>query len=233
MRTLAVAAVAVLAAPGAAAARPAHAVLAGCDSEADAGTFDGRMDAVEGTERMAMSFVLQVRRPGRQWQRVRLPGFAAWHTSVPGRQRYVYTKRVEGLVGPARYRVAVRFRWLDAAGDVVRSMRAVSRACRIPDPRPDLGVAGLAVRRDRAHFAVTVRNSGRSEAGPSRVELDLGDAGAPLSAPVGPLAAGGRQTVVLSGRACTSGAVLTATADATDAVEERDEGDDVLVASCP
>jgi hypothetical protein len=38
---------------------------------------------------------------------------------------------------------------------------------------------------------------------------------------------------VLAGRACAPGAVLTATADATDVVDERDESDDALVATCP
>jgi hypothetical protein len=145
----------------------------------------------------------------------------------------VYTKRVEGLVGPRTYRVRVRFRWLDADGAVVRRAAAVSDGCHIPDPRPDLRVDDLVVRRGRAHFAVTVRNAGRSAADVSRLSLDLGDGGVPLFAFVGPLAAGAEQTVVLGGRACASGALLTATADAADVVDERREDDNVLAATCP
>jgi hypothetical protein len=195
-------------------------------------TFDGRASLVAGAERIGMRFVLQSRAPGARWRRVRVPGFSAWHTSAAGRQRYVYTKQVQGLVGPRAYRVRVAFRWVAADGTVVRRARATSAACREPDLRPDLRVAAIGVR-DRSHFAVTVRNTGRSAADPTRVELDLGDGGAPLSAAVPMLAAGGQRTVVLTGRACVRGAVLTATADATDAVEERDESDDALVATCP
>jgi hypothetical protein len=235
MRVLAlVPALILLAAPaGAAAARPARAVLVTCDRVARSATFDGRMARVTGGERMSMRFLLQSRAPGERWRRVRVPGFGAWHTSDPGRARYIYTKVVEGLVGPSAYRVIVHFRWLDADGAVLRRARAASAGCRQPDPRPDLQVAAVAVRPGRTHYAVTVENSGRSEAGPSRLALDLGDGGPALSAPVGPLVAGAEQTVVLAGRACTPGALLTATADATDLVDEHDEDDDVLTASCP
>jgi CARDB len=234
MRALLAALLVSLAVPAVASAQPGSAVLVGCDRDARVGTFDGRMDAVAGGNRMAMSFTLQVRPRGRvHWHRVRIPGFGAWHTSAPGRERYVYTKRVEGLVGPARYRVLVRFRWLDGGGAVVRSARGVSAACQIPDPRPDLRVAAVTVRPARTHYAVTVRNAGRSAAAPSTLQLDLGDGGAPLSADVGPLAPGARQLVVLRGRACASGAVVTATADATDAVDERNEADNARVVTCP
>jgi CARDB len=216
-----------------AAAPPANAVLVSCDRAARVATFEGRADAVAGSERIGLRFVLQVRSPGARWKRVRVPGFSAWHTSDPGRARYVYTKRVAGLVGPRAYRVRVAFRWLDAEGDVLRRAEDVSPACREPDPRPDLRVAALSVRGDRGHFALTVRNTGRTEADASRVELDLGDGGPPLTGSVGPLAPGGQQIVVLAGRACAGGAALTATADAADAVDERDEDDDVLVGSCP
>jgi hypothetical protein len=227
-------AVLALAAPaGAAVSRPARAVLVACDRTESSATFDGRMTQVAGAERMAMSFVLQSRARGGRWRPLHVPAFSAWHTSDPGRARYVYTKVVEGLVGPSAYRVVVRFRWVDADGAVLRRARAVSDACRQPDPRPDLEVAAISVRRDRAHYAVTVANTGRSDADPTRVELDLGDAGPVLSAPVGPLAAGAEQTVVLAGRACTPRALLTARADATDLVDERDEDDDVLAATCP
>ena len=234
MPALLAAALVSLAVPAAAPARPSGAVLAGCDPDARVATFNGRMDAVEGSDRMAMSFTLQTRPRGRRhWQRIRIAGFGAWHTSASGRHRYVYTKRVEGLVGPARYRVQVRFRWLDADGAVVRSARGASPACQVPDPRPDLGVTAVTVRPGRTHYVVTVRNAGRSDAAPSSLQLDLGDGRPPLTAPVGGLASHEVQTVVLDGRACTSGAVLTATADATDVVDERDEDDNALSVTCP
>jgi subtilase family serine protease len=50
---------------------------------------------------------------------------------------------------------------------------------------------------------------------------------------VDPLAPGESRTVVIAGRPCTPGAVMRATADATDAVDEHDESDDSLAVTCP
>lgn len=222
-----------LALPGVASARPGRVVMTECDRDAHVASFDGRMDAVAGGARMSMRFVLEVRAPGGGWHRVRLPGFSAWHTSDPERSRYVYTKRLEGLVGPSAYRVIVRFHWLDADGGVVRRSGATSHACRMPDPRPDLRVTAIDVRPSRTHYAVTVRNAGHSEAGTSELSLDLGDGRRPLTVPVDPLAPRESRTVVLAGRACVHGATLTATADAAGAVDERHEDDDTLAVTCP
>jgi hypothetical protein len=216
----------------------ARAVLVACDRAHRTAAFDGRMDAVAGAARMQMRFALQVSTADApRFIRVRIPGFAAWHTSEPGRPGYVYTKRVQRLVGPAAYRVAVRFRWLAADGTVLRRERELSHPCRQPDPRPDLEVAAVdvrpALRADRRRYAVTLANTGRTAAGASRLSLDLGPGLAPLAAAVAALDPGELRTVVVGGPACAPGAVLTATADATDAVDERDEDDDVLSAPCP
>jgi hypothetical protein len=228
------AATGLLAVAPAAQARPARAVLVSCDKVAREATFAGRMAPVPGTSRMAMRFVLLQRVPGGHWGRVKVPGFSAWHTSQPGRSRYVYSKRVEGLLGPSAYRVEVRFHWLDATGAVLHGVaHAASPACWVPDPRPNLEVASLVVRPSRSRYAVTVANTGRSQAPASNLALDLGDGRPALSAPVAALAPGQRQTVIVSGRACHPGDLLTATADADDMVEERNEDDNVLTATCP
>jgi hypothetical protein len=225
-------------APAAPASLPARAVVVSCDRTGGAAAFDGRMGTQPGTARMQMRFTLEDRiAPSRRYHRVRIPGFGAWQTSASGRSRYVYTKRVDGLVGPASYRMVVHFRWLDADGDVLRRARAVSRVCRMPDLRPDLAVSAIdarpAVQPGRLRYAVTVTNSGRSPADATRLTLDLGDGGSVLSGPVDPLDPGESRTIVLGGRACVPGDELTATADATDVVDERDEDDDVLTAACP
>jgi hypothetical protein len=54
----------------------------------------------------------------------------------PGRPGFIYTKRVEGLTGPAVYRAVVRFRWSDADGHVLRRARRVTGGCRQPGPAP-------------------------------------------------------------------------------------------------
>ena len=55
----------------------------------------------------------------------------------------MFTRRVEGLIGPARYRAMVRFKWLDARGKTILSARRFSKACRQPDHRPNLKVKAL------------------------------------------------------------------------------------------
>jgi len=132
---LALLALALLAAP----ARAAHVAdvrLASCDPVARTAVFDASMEAPRESVRMQMRFTLQVAtqdRPG--WSR--LPGARPdrWLRADPGTQRYVHTRRVRRLVGPARYRMLVRFRWRDAAGRLLARERRVSPACHQPrDP---------------------------------------------------------------------------------------------------
>jgi hypothetical protein len=220
-----------------AAATGPQAALVSCDRVHHAAVFEGRMDVRPQTARMQMRFLLQARAAGERFARVAIPGFSAWQSSLPGRSRYVYTKTVEALVGPASYRVAIQFRWLAADGTVLHRTHAVSAACHQPDPRADLSVSALevrpALRDDHRRYAVTVLNSGRSEAPASELTLDLGDGRAVLERTVDALAPGERQTIVITARACVAGALLSAVADATDAVDEHDENDDVLAPSCP
>jgi hypothetical protein len=208
-------------APAAHAATRPQAALVSCDKVHHSAVFDGRMDNRPGSARMQMRFQLQDHGPGEHWVRVAVPGFSAWQSSATGRSRYVYTKTVDGLVGPASYRVVVSFRWLATDGTVLRRATDVSPACRQPDPRPDLSVAALevrpALRPERRRYAITIANTGRSAAPASRLALDPG----------------AEQTVVVTGRACESGTLLTAAADATDVVDEHDEDDDTFALSCP
>jgi hypothetical protein len=220
----------------AARAKAPQAVLVTCDRSVRAAAFEGRMDAADGAARMQMRFRLQATQPGDAgWHRVAVPGFGAWATAGAGRPRYVFTRRVEQLLGPASYRVQVRFRWLAADGGTVATASATSRPCRQPDPRPDLSVTAIDVRpasAGSARYVVTVRNAGRSTAAASTVVLELG-AGAPLTAGLAALGPGARATVAFTAPACDAGIAVVATADAADVVDERDEEDDVLTVTCP
>jgi CARDB len=212
-----------VAAPAAHAARPRVAVTT-CDRTHRAAVFEGRMNALPRSQRMQMRFRLQISTPDEpDWTRLNVPGFSSWVTSETARTRYVYAKRVEALAAPAGYRVQVKFRWLDANGDTVRVARVTSRACRQPDPRADLRVVDLRLApAARNRYDVTLRNSGHTDAPASTVDLALPD-GTTLSGDVPPMAPGDREDVFLSGPACSPGDVLTATADATDVIDERDE----------
>jgi hypothetical protein len=126
--------VALLAAAALAAPMPASATLLSCErGDEPAATFEGRMSMVAGAERMRMRFTLQAAtRADPEYHRIAAPGFDEWTTSDPGVDRYVFTRRVEDLIGPAQYRVKVRFRWLDAAGEPLARAVRLSRPCRVP-----------------------------------------------------------------------------------------------------
>ena len=232
-----------LALGGAAPARAASSgvKLVGCESSLDpagrAATFEARMRAKKAARRMQVRFTLQTRtREEPRWRTLPAAGFGRWLTSDRGVGRYVYTKRVVSLVAPASYRTIVRFRWLDADGDVVKSARVTSAACRQPDMRPDLEVrrievlpGGDAATRD---YAVVVRNAGRSDADPFAVALRVGDVELGVTAALG-LASFTSRVMTFTGPACAAGEPLLVTLDAGEVVDERDESDNAFAATCP
>ena len=216
---------------GAAAARVE---LTGCvtalAAEERAATFEARVRRTRGSERMQVSFRLQVRDatlPG--WRRVVAARPDEWLTSDKGVRRYLYARTVENLSAPAAYRMVARFRWLDPDGAVLARTRATSRVCRQPDLRPNLTVTGIAF--VAPLYTVTLHNNGRSAPGPFSVVLRAGELELERVA-VPDLAAGERRTLTFSGPACAAGSLLTATLDPDLAVDERNEYDNVLAAPC-
>ena len=237
-------AVALAAAPAAAAAVPKSArsvavtsCVRGTTDEGGAAVFEARMRSLRGAARMQLRFNLQARTPDRaKYATITAPGFGSWVSASPGTSRYVYTKRVENLLAPASYRVKLRFRWLDSSGNVLERARLYSAACRQPDPRPDLAVRSLGIQQGstpaRRRYVAFVRNTGRSAAAPSSLELSV--AGTLLgSVPVAGLAPGEGTLVSIEGPACAAGDELVAEADADEAVDESDEEDNRFIRTCP
>jgi CARDB len=216
------------------AAGAAEAVLTGCeratvDSDG-AADFEARMDRVSGTARMQVRFRLQARNSKRRWARVPAPGFDEWVTSDPGVARYVYGKRVEGLIAPGAYRVQVRFRWLDAEGHTIESERDNSGVCRQPDPRPNLTLIGL--RTTRTGYLAQVANSGRSPAVDFTLALTVGGQPAGTVAVTG-VPAHQSRFIPIPGPACAPGGEVVVEADSGQAVAESAEDDNVLARTCP
>ena len=207
------------------------------DPEARTVTFEARVRPVRDSERMQVRFTLQVREDAlHAWRRVVAGGFDTWLTSLPHVRRYSYAKTVVNLSAPAAYRTVVRFRWLDADGEVVKSAREVSATCRQPDLRPDLAPRRVDVLpgpdADTRRYAVTVRNDGRTDADPFRATLRAGE-DQPITLAVLGLATGAQRVVTFTAPPCTAGTPLTVTLDTDEAVDEGDEDDNVLVAACP
>jgi hypothetical protein len=227
---LTIALFAALAAPAQASPK-ASVALTKCQPSERAAEFEARMGAVKGAKRMRMSFTLQVRKAGKAaFRRVAAPGFDEWTTADPGTRRYVFTRRVEALIGPASYRALVRFRWIDARGATVTTARAYSRACRQPDHRPNLILKRLSLEGARNYVAL-VANHGRTASGPFDLQIALPDQVlGPVT--VESLDPGAQQLVRFRGPRCKAGTSVTAIADPLDAIDERSETDNELTLTC-
>jgi hypothetical protein len=228
LRSALIAAVAALVLPATAvAAGPASVTLTACQPRDRAAEFEARMDKVAGSARMKLRFALEARRPGKGWRRVAAE-LGGWRTADAAANRFVSTRLVTSLVGPAHYRMLVRFRWVDEDGDLVAAARARSRACWQPDHRPNLKLRGLSVE-DGGRYVVRIANTGRSASG--AFDLQVTDL-APVVVADG-LAPGEEQFVVAVGPECEPGAAVTAQADPLDLVDERNESDNELTVGCP
>ena len=152
-------------------------------------------------------------------------------------RRYTYAKTVQNLTAPASYRMVVRFRWLDAEGDVVRALapdlgrRAASPTC-APTSRRGGSTSRPARRRTLRRYVVAVRNAGAGPAvAPFAVGLRVGGAGARSAADARPRGGPAARSVTFVGPACAAGEPLAVTVDPAERVDERDEDDNVL--DCP
>jgi hypothetical protein len=92
--------------------------------------FAGSMSAIPGSARMEMRIDLLERGPGEAaFHAVVAPGLGLWRTSATGVGVYKYFKKVTDLAAPAVYRGAVRFRWLNAKGHLVRAAELRTPRC--------------------------------------------------------------------------------------------------------
>jgi hypothetical protein len=221
---------AALAAP-AHAAPPAKVTLTGCSVKDRAAEFEARMGKVANGVRLKMRFALQVRQAGQKtYHRVAAPGFRSWSLAAPGKTSWVFTRRVEALIGPARYRAQVRFQWLDKAGRVVAHAKKVSRACKQPDQRPNLRVNAVS-REGKRRYAALVVNNGRTPSGAFDLQLAVGSQ-LLIPVSVASLAPHEQRLVTLHGPRCTPGTAVTATADPLDVIDERSEADNAFTMTC-
>ena len=193
--------------------------------------FTGSMPR-QGAPVMAMRFDLQQRLPGERWAKVTVDGWGEWiratKKGVPG---FIYTRRLEQLAAPAHYRTIVTFRWSETDGHVIRTLKRYSRSCRQPDWRPDLHVRRVTLDDASGTADVVVENRGRGDAGAFAVHATRGDL--VKGRTLGGLDAGAVTTVTLKVGRCAPGETVTVTADPAGAVDEADEGDNVLAVACP
>jgi hypothetical protein len=199
-------------------------------------TFTAQLEAIPGTQVMSVRFELLERRsPGGGFHPLAAPGFGVWHDSAAGVGIYRYSQQVSDLPAPAAFRVAVRYRWLNARHHVIRRARRVTQACVQPDERPHLVIKAITHRPTakpgEERYAVVVRNSGLTAAGPFVIALSSG--GTALGeVSLGGLAAGAREVVSVEGPACSPGSVVQAVADARGAIDQTTRADSTKTAGC-
>lgn len=217
---------------------PLKATLAACSVGATDdqrfAVFTGSMPAYRGTRRMAMKFDLFMRPIGAtSWLQVKSKGLSRWQRSGPGREGFVYTKRVERLLQGNEYRVTVRFRWYQAPGLKRRDRVRRTPICRQPDQRPNLKIESLRIEpgADAASrkYVVTVVNTGRTAA--EAFDVGLVTTQDDVRSIPG-LPSGERATVEFAAPACPLGERVTARADVRGTVGESSERDNRFIAAC-
>lgn len=104
-----------------------------------AATFAGEMTVMPGTARMEMRIDIEEKIPGElEYRSVSAPQLSVWRASAPGVKIYTHLQQVTDLSAPALYRGAVRFRWLNAKGRVIRAEELHTPSCEQPaEPATD------------------------------------------------------------------------------------------------
>src|SRR4051812_48605473 len=197
-------------------------------------TFYARMTASKGTNQMAMRFTLIDRAGDGPPEVVDNPALAQWRKSNKGVKRFGYAQSVAGLKQGGAYAVQVQFRWIDAKGQVIRSVKRTSGTCRQEGRLPNLSITGVSAQAGETSgtevYLVDVTNSGRGPARSPGVDLFV-DAAAADSQVLDLLKAGETRTVRFTGPVCKDN--LKMVADRDDTLNETNEDDNSLRSRCP
>ncbi len=93
-------------------------------------TFAGEMSMIPGAAKMEMRIDVLERAPTAEtFHVVAAPGLGVWRWAAPGVKTYRYLKEVTNLAAPAYYRAAVRFRWVNAKGKLVKAYQLKTQRC--------------------------------------------------------------------------------------------------------
>jgi CARDB len=206
------------------------------------------MKPLPGAQRLTLKLDLFQRQQntGAKWtQRTDVPGLGTWTApsdalfGTRAGDVFKYRQAVGRLVLGYAYRFRVSFRWLDAAGAVVRESTFTTRACR--QPGPDLVVSGVKtepslVSPGAVRYLVTVLNRGRAPVARAVLAGTYPGEATVRShrRRVGRLVPGSWVTIGFTGPPCTAGdAPPTFVVDPDGLVEETDEANNQFVGACP
>jgi hypothetical protein len=218
-------------------ASPARVKLVDCDitdsPSQSVAAFEGRMRALPGSARMSMRFTLLERFGTPEFVPVKVPELATWRHSKPGVEVFSYTQRLKALERGGHYRMRVDFRWQDARGRTLESMRRRSGVCGRSGPLPQLQIGGVRARpgaaAGTAEYSVDVSNLGDLDAGEVPVLLVVDGAALDVRE-IQSLEPGETATVRFSGPPCVHR--LRAEVDPENKIHESNEVDNRRVLRC-
>jgi CARDB len=131
-------------------------------------TYAARMRSVPGTARMSLRIRLFEKVGAGKFERVEAEGLGIWRKSHPDASVFRYEQHVRGLHKGAIYRVSVRYRWLNAAGEPFMTAGRESPRCSQDGGLANLRVASIDVKRgsidETAVYTVKVVNRGTAPA---------------------------------------------------------------------
>ena len=123
-----------------------------------------RLKSLPGTARMAVHIRLFEKVADGKFEPVSAEGLDVWRKSHPDVSVFRYEQQVQGLHKGAVYRVTVRYRWLDANGRPILTVRRRSERCAQDGGLPNLRIASIDVSpgevEETAVYKVKVVNRG-------------------------------------------------------------------------
>jgi CARDB len=231
---LALIAVAAFVAPSAHAAAPAGVRMLSCDGAAGSVQYVARMDAIPDTHRMALRIRLLERTGDGEFERVSAKGFGVWRKSRPGASAFHWEQNIEGLGHGTTYRVVVRYRWYDEAGETILTARRRSAPCRRPAGLPNLRVTDIETKpgevEGTATYKVTIANRGAAIAQDIGVLLRVDGEVVDEAEVINLLEPNETRTVTFNGPVCREH--MRVVVDPKEVIDESRERDNVRDPHC-
>jgi CARDB len=211
---------------------PANVKLGACSIDSRSALFIARMRQVTGSDRMWLRFKL-FEKGDSGFRPLKAPGLGRWRKSKPGVGAFAYKQAVKGLEAGSLYRAVVDFRWLDADGNVVQTLRRHSPACRQFDVLPNLTsqpLAGKALRQEGVvRYRILVANEGIATATGIPVRLTV-DGDVVDTVTIDELAPAERVVIGITGPKCTES--VRVDVDPDGVIVESSEGDNTDTLPC-
>jgi CARDB len=227
------AATAAVATSAADAGRPVASVkLAACSIESHSALFIARMHQVGDSERMWLRIKL-FEKGDSGFHALKAPGLGRWRKSKPGVGTFAYKQAVKGLEAGSLYRALVDYRWYDADGDLLQSMRRRSAPCRQFDVLPNLAATPVMSKSLRqsgvVRYRVLVTNEGIATATGIPVRLTV-DGDVVDTVTVDELDPAERLVIGIQGPECTKS--VKTEADPDGVIVESSESDNAHEVAC-